>query len=285
MHVNPGYPLYCEEAWGRALFYPPTAGTSSYWLGWLWLDGSKDAGYAYPDWRMKIVDRMNQPSPVTITMWGDTSETSDTIYAQFRNDSSATLNGRVHFVITEDSIYYPSPNGDMWHNHVARDYLPTDTGTPVSIPSGDSITVFQPYTIDVSWNANRCEIVTWIQNSAIQLDYSTIRIWQGGIIKVVPGVEEEHNEEVPLRTVTALPNPCSKGINFKFQMPRGVGYRIDIFDVSGRLIRTLNGVSSGNQESIWWNRRNSGEVIVGAGIYFYRLKSSKINTSGKIVVR
>jgi len=269
----------------RMYFYPPTAGTLGYWLGWLWLDGSKEAGYDYWDWETKIVNRMAQPSPVTITMWGDTSETSDIIYAQFRNDSSATLHGRVHFVITEDSLYYPSPNGDTWHNHVTRDYLPDHNGVLVSILPGDSITVSQPYTIDVSWKANKCEIVTWIQDTTMQAD-STIRIWQGGIIKVSDlGVEEEHNEKVSLQTVTALPNPCSKGINFKFQMPRGIGYRIDIFDVSGRLIRTLNGVSSGNQESIWWNRRNSGGVIVGAGIYFYRLKSGKINTSGKIVVR
>ncbi len=236
---------------------------------------------------MKIVDRMNQPSPVTITMWGYQSKSlgRDLIYAQFRNDSSATLNGRVYFVITEDSLYFPSPNGDTWHNHVARDYLPDYNGVPVSVPPGDSITVYQPYTIDSGWNANKCEIVTWIQDTTMQVD-STIRIWQGGIIKVSDlGVEKEHTEKVSLQTVTALPDPCSKGINFKFQMPRGIGYRIDIFDVSGRLIRTLNGVSSGNQESIWWNRRNSGGVIVGAGIYFYRLKSSKINISGKIVVR
>lgn len=62
-------------------------------------------------------------------------------------------------------------------------------------------------------------------------------------------------------------------------------YRITLFDVLGRRVRTLNGVASGNLESIKWDRRDDKGGVVDAGVYFYRFESRTIKTSGKIVVK
>lgn len=185
MHIaNNSYGMYLAEAVQRMTWYPPPQG-GSYYTPWLWYDGNQHGSYDYANWQSRIVSRMNQTSPVTITMWGtyNPGTRSGTIYARYRNDGTFTINGNALFVLDEDSIYQPTPNGDQWHNHVARDYIPNYVGSSVSIPAGDSVTVSQPFTLQLGWNSNRCEIVTWIQNPVMQSD-STKEIWQGSIKKI-----------------------------------------------------------------------------------------------------
>jgi len=287
MHIDNGYPLYSSEARSRMSYYPGTAGPGSYWTPWLWYDGRKGS-FDYNTWQTKITTRMAQPAPVTVNMWGSyvPSERTGTINAQFRNDSTAAITGRVQFVLTEDSIYYAAPTGDLWHNHVARDYLPTQSGEVVTIQSGDSMTLTRSFTLQPSWVAWRCQIVTWIQNDVMQPD-STKEVWQGGMINVneLEGIEEGINEIIPNTVVKTIPNPCVEGTKFVFNLFSGTEYSIKIFDVSGRQIRILKGVSKGNTESLNWNLEDENSTSIGPGIYFYRFESATTITSGKIVVR
>ncbi len=271
-------------------YYPPpiySGGNWGYYTPYLWYDGKK-GGTAYSTWGSEISDRMNQPAPVTITMWGHYELSADTgrIYARFRNDSTDAVNGRVLLVITEDSIYYAAPNGDHWHNYVARDYLPTQNGQMVSIPAGDSITVNQPLYFNPGWERQRCYIVTWIQNDNMQPD-STKEIWQGGILKAtaLTGIEEEKSEEIISEKLIVVPNPCVTSTAFMFSLPPGEDYSIGIYDAIGRHVRTLQGISAGRKESVQWDRKNKSGSLVGAGVYFYLFESKTINATGKIVVR
>ena len=288
MHIASSYPLYCAEALQRMYTYrPPYNG--GYATPWLWYDGDQHGSYTYSQWQSKIVARMNQPAPVTVTMWGDYSQTDGTgmINAQFRNDGSTTLSGRVLYVITEDSIYYAqAPNGDVWHNHVARDYIPNYTGQSVSIPAGDSVTVAYPFTIQAGWDENRCEIITMFQDTQFQAD-STKEVWQGGIKPVMDliGVEEYESDVMPVYAVTSIPNPCVSNTSFQFELPIVTDYRIDIYDVSGRRLRSLSGVTHQTQGSVNWDLTNDQGAKVGAGVYLYRFTSEVLNTSGKVVVR
>jgi len=289
MHVdtNPSFPYHNHEARARMYFYaPPYYG--GYATPWLWYDGNHHGSYTYATWRSKIVSRMNQPSPVTLSMWGYYSfaRGSGTIYAKFRNDSTATLRGRVIWVITEDSLYFVGPNGDAWHNHVARDYLPTQNGQSVIIAPGDSVTLNQPFTIQSGWNASRCKVLTWIQDTVMKPD-STKQIWQGGIKKIseLIGVEEEIGGKIPRLVINPIPNPCIDGTKFNFNLSKGIEYRIEIFDVTGRKIKTLSGTASGSHESINWNRRDDKGALVGSGVYLYRFESKEIKATGKIAVK
>jgi hypothetical protein len=230
---------------------------------------------------------MNQPAPVTISMWGDYTPTTGTgtIYAQFRNDSTAQLDGRVIFVITEDSIYYQAPNGMDWHNHVPKDYLPDNNGVLVSIPAGDSATESQPFTIPPEWDINHCTILTWFQNDVMQPD-STKEIWQGGMIDVLElGVSEKEHLIRPAGKINVYPNPCAKGTKFNFSLPAGKEYRIDFFNVAGRRVKTLKGISSGNSQSTTWNLRDDKGVPVTSGVYFYCFESDRKRIGGKLVIK
>ncbi len=290
MHVASSDSFYCAEAVQRMYYYPPPHYYNGNWLyvsPWLWFDGDPHGGYDYTQWESKILGRMSQPAPVTITMAGyyNPGSRNGVVEATFRNDSTDTIAGRVILVITEDSLYYSVSNGDQWHNHVARDYLPTSSGQRVNIPAGDSVTVTQVFTIQSDWNPGKCDIITWIQNDSIQAD-STKEIWQGGVIKVVAlGIEEERVDQNQIQRINPVPNPFLEKTRFSFCLPAGVGYRITIYDVSGRHIRRLKGLSSGDRELVTWNRKDDAGSRVGSGVYLYTFESDIINTSGKLIVR
>jgi hypothetical protein len=291
MHVvNNSYGMYCYEALQRMYFYPApvySGGSWGYYTPYLWFDGQK-GGTGYSGWQSHITNRLSQPAPVTITMWGDwfPAQGTGTIYAQFRNDTTEALNGQIFFVATEDSIYRATSNGDLWHNHVARDYLPTQNGESVSIPAGDSTTLSRTFTLLPTWNRDMMEFVAWIQDANMQPQDSTIEIWQGAILDIDElGVEEYGNNQALSRGLTPVPNPCVDGTRLSFTLSAGVGYHITFYDISGREIKTLSGVSSGNEENIEWDLRNEQGTRVNAGVYLYRFESSELETAGKVVVR
>lgn len=275
MHLSSSYPLYCAEALSRVYYYP-----SPYYTPMLKYDGL-NGGSSYNSWQSYITGRFGITSQVTVTMYGDYTDGTGTINVQFRNDTTVTINARAYIVITEDSLYYLGPNGDPWHNHVARDYVPNHVGQYISIPAGDSVTVTQPFTVQTGWDEDMCEIVAWLQTDG------TRKMWQGGKIPVTAlvGIEEHKSEIEPICTVTSTPNPCVSHTSFQFELPISNHYRIDIYDVTGRHIQTLSGVASGNAESVRWNLKDNTGSHVSSGVYCYRFISEAANTTGKIIVR
>ena len=282
MQINPtGTPVYLYEARQRMGYYPPTAPPSSYYTPWLWLDGDQSPSYNYGSWPTYITNRLSLASPITESLWGECNlQTGNgTIYARFQNDSNATVNANVLFVITEDNLHYLMPNGDSMHNHVARDYIPSYTGNPVSIPSGSQQTISYPFTISSSWNAHNVEIVAFIQNQT--LIGNAKEVIQGGKISLIslPGVEESHNDIPIEQAVKVSPNPNINGAKFSFSLPAGTHYTINIFDAAGRSVKTLTGFASGKNDFVQWTANSR------AGIYFYNFESNVTNTSGKIIVK
>jgi hypothetical protein len=287
MHIASSYPYYCAEARQRMYsYYPPYSG--GYATPWLWYDGDQHGAYQYSTWQSKIATRMAQDAPVTITMWGDYTQTdgTGTINVQYRNDSTATLIGNAVIVITEDSLYYAGPNGDVWHNHVARDYIPSQIGQSVTIAAGDSTTISYPFTIQSGWNENKCDILAWINDTQYQSD-STREVWQGGIKHVMDliGIEEHESEVASLENIVVAPNPCEQRTSFLFELPVNTQYWIDVYDVSGRHVKSLAGNTKKLREMFSWDLTNDQGTRLSSGVYLYQFKSDVLSTSGKIIVR
>lgn len=249
---------------------------------WLWYDGNQHGEMDYTQWESKIITRMNQPAPVTIYLDGEysPSNNSGTIYATFKNDSSATITGRVIIVITEDSLFYPAPNGTVWHSNVPRDYVPDNNGTNVSIPAGDSITITMPFTTHPNWNKTHCKIKTWVQNDIMQSD-STKEVWQGALVNLLElGINEDYQEKSGRLSVHVYPNPIRRNGSVQFNLGIGTSYEISIFDCTGRQIVKIKG----SADIINWNLRDGQGYPVNPGVYFYKIQSEKFFTSGKIVI-
>ncbi len=236
----------------------------------------------YQTWESMIVNRMNQPAPVTVHIRGEyqPSNHSGFVSATFRNDSTAQINGRVLMVITEDSLFYPAPNGVVWHSNVPRDYLPDHNGTLVTIPPGDSITVSQSFTTNPAWNDAHLKFKTWIQND-VMLPDSTKEIWQGAMVNLLElAIKEENGVKIGNPDVSVIPNPAPNQVYFIINNTDTEDLLLEIYDIAGQRIKTINRIGP----CITWDRRYDNGRSVKAGVYLYRIKSGKMVKTGKVVL-
>jgi len=287
MHVYNGYPLYLPEAMDRWHSYPPPAPGGFYVVPWLWFDGNQHGGSVPSAWENMILGRLNQPARVSINIVGYYSPTNmaGTVFARFRNDSTSAISGFTLFVITEDSIYFPAPNFDSIHNHVARDFLPDHIGTSVMILPGDSVTVTQPFTIQPGWNANRCHIIAWLQDT-VMLPDSTKNIFQSSAIGIADLAISEEGVSRPMSAaVTVSPNPTAGQIRMAFDVPPMTSYAIKLFDCAGRQVYETNGVGMEGIESVRLDLMCHTNERMRPGVYFYQLQSGSTTASGKLVLR
>ena len=70
------------------------------------------------------------------------------------------------------------------------------------------------------------------------------------------------------------PNPFDGVTEISFHLSGSSTARLDVFDVSGRLVRTLvDGVHKAGSHTARWDGRDSAGRLVSAGVYFYRLEA------------
>ena len=70
------------------------------------------------------------------------------------------------------------------------------------------------------------------------------------------------------------PNPFRETTQIRFELPRGGEARIQIYDVAGRLVRTLvDQALPAGSHTVVWDGRDAAQNAVAGGIYFYRLTS------------
>ena len=77
-----------------------------------------------------------------------------------------------------------------------------------------------------------------------------------------------------LTLAPALPNPSRGGIAIGFALARSSAATLSIYDLSGRVLRTLvDGVLPPGPRSVRWDGRGSSGVAVQPGVYFYELRA------------
>ncbi len=82
-----------------------------------------------------------------------------------------------------------------------------------------------------------------------------------------------------------VPNPFNPATMIQFDVPRAAGVRLNIYNVSGRLVRSLldRTVGEGTHETRWDGTNDRGE-LVGSGVYFYRLEVGAASLTKKMVL-
>jgi flagellar hook assembly protein FlgD len=81
------------------------------------------------------------------------------------------------------------------------------------------------------------------------------------------------------------PNPFPQTVTLAYQLSRTSKVECEIFDASGRRIRTLYSGSQGaGVQNLTWDRRDDRGRIVNAGVYFARLSAGQATTQAKLVV-
>lgn len=88
------------------------------------------------------------------------------------------------------------------------------------------------------------------------------------------GVEEHGSlpDEVGERLLWSYPNPCDSATTLAFCLPRRGVARLAVYDVTGRLVRTLvDGAREAGSHSISWDARDDRGLPVAGGAYFCHL--------------
>jgi hypothetical protein len=82
----------------------------------------------------------------------------------------------------------------------------------------------------------------------------------------------------------ARPNPSRSGVTIGYTLAEPCAVTIRIYDVAGRLVRTLvDGVGqAGPHEAVWDGSSHHGQ-LVGAGVFFYRMTTGGWQSQRKVV--
>ena len=107
------------------------------------------------------------------------------------------------------------------------------------------------------------------------------------LLKVgVPEGISERDPIIPVNiTCTVFPNPCTGTSQIQYSIPSTSQIEITLFDVSGRLIKTLiDQMQPEGEYTVTWNGSfEDGEEVPG-GIYFLYLNAGNLQASEKIIL-
>ncbi|MDP8232018.1 MAG: T9SS type A sorting domain-containing protein [Candidatus Zophobacter franzmannii] len=83
----------------------------------------------------------------------------------------------------------------------------------------------------------------------------------------------------------AYPNPFNPTTTISFSLPNRQSYSLKLYDVRGRLIRTLNeGIGTAGKHSLTWNGKNDKGQEVNSGVYFARLLTGGTSNTSKLTL-
>jgi len=122
--------------------------------------------------------------------------------------------------------------------------------------------------------------------------------WFSGAVDYVPWTDESHTEiymgctgipdgdaSKPLASYN-YPNPFNPSTTIQYRVPdRGGQVRLRIYDLRGRLVRTLvsEPKRGGDYLAVWHGRDDTGREM-GSGVYFYRLEIGRETFQRKMVM-
>ena len=84
----------------------------------------------------------------------------------------------------------------------------------------------------------------------------------------------------------ARPNPFGSATSIDYAVPAGgADVRLSVYDVSGRLVRTLvNEPRPAGRHTATWDGRDRGGQRAAAGVYFYRMQARDFSQVRKVTL-
>ncbi len=81
------------------------------------------------------------------------------------------------------------------------------------------------------------------------------------------------------------PNPFNPTTTIEYELPKAGYVKLEIFNSLGELIKTIiNDFKNAGKHSIQWNGKNSNDIDVPSGIYFYRMSSDELTLVKKMIL-
>jgi hypothetical protein len=100
------------------------------------------------------------------------------------------------------------------------------------------------------------------------------------------GVHETLREPLTHRLYQNQPNPFSATTTIRYDLPRRGAVSLKVYDVAGRLVRTLvrESAKAPGRHVAEWDGRDDNAGKVSAGVYFCRLRADSYSASSRIVL-
>jgi hypothetical protein len=81
------------------------------------------------------------------------------------------------------------------------------------------------------------------------------------------------------------PNPFNPTTTISFDVPKASHVRLDVYNTSGRLIRTLvdEKMQAGSRQILWDGTNESGHTV-SSGLYFYKIEADGFSETRKMTL-
>ncbi len=184
--------------------------------------------------------------------------------------------------------------GDLIRSHfyvLTRYYGETGGWTgSASVPAGAELATWAR-DLYLQWSAN--DPVSWkerMRNGAIYTYYQFNRnpfVDHPEFVSLVFDPNAPVSVETPRPLTVELrasaPNPFTDRTTVTFDLPRRESASLRVFDVTGRVVRTLaSGEMEAGTHRAVWDGRNDGGATVEAGLYFYRLDAGTVSATRRV---
>ena len=173
---------------------------------------------------------------------------------------------------------YVSPSGGaltfmreirVGNNYLSQDPTVAHFGTQGLTAVNEVRVEWPDGTVDIYNNVNTNRTLVVDQNGVTAVDSPAGGTLGAGVISLVE----------------VSPNPFAGDAAFRFTIPQAAPVRLEIFDASGRAVRTLvDEVQRPGAHEARWDGRDSNQEPVAPGVYLYRLEVAGAAARGKISV-
>jgi hypothetical protein len=161
-------------------------------------------------------------------------------------------------------------------------YTPIDSAMLFRNDPGDSVDGRRNY-----WGASPPD-TSRIDVGVYLLPYMNQEQCGGPIVHEEKTAADGESESVlPLRFALEqnVPNPFNPTTEIRFALPRDQAVTVTIYNVLGRMVRTLDlGDVPAGYRSVTWDGKTGGGKAAGSGIYFYRLTTPEFQEVKKMLL-
>ncbi len=158
------------------------------------------------------------------------------------------------------------------------------TSWTISLGPGESIDIIS--TVSIPPEPGFTTDVIYCTATSLTDVAQTDSSWLSAMVDVAAGIDIDGRFDFELMQNT--PNPFRGSTIIRFSLPTAAQVDLRIFDVRGRLVRTLLSGQSGMMapsihSKLWDGLDNNGQPVA-SGVYYYRLQSGKEVATRKLVI-
>ncbi len=177
---------------------------------------------------------------------------------------------RLFVALSEDTLWYSSPNGETQHYHVFRRALSNPHGAPLSLPNniGDSVVYTATVALHPTWDVSRLRAIAILQTAdtreVIQAEQSTNA--NSPVATTLANIAE--------MLVSVNPNPAHNQLTFSLP-DHSPPTTAELYDATGRRCATYALQQSGTillpplSPGIYWVQIRQGQAIKTSKVFIY----------------